>query len=200
MHRSAITAAPLTLGGAIVLLEPLTLAHVDALTAIGLDPALWAATTIRVRGQDEMRAYVERALGDQARGSAVPFAIRHAVEGRIVGTSRFHHLSPENRRVEIGFTWIGRQWQRTAVNSATKYWMLRHAFERWDCLRVEFRADADNRQSCDALRRLGAREEAVLRRAMISAHRGPRDVRVFSILSTEWSAVRASLEARLGIE
>jgi RimJ/RimL family protein N-acetyltransferase len=127
----------------------------------------------------------------------MPYAVRLAGAGEVVGTTRFHSIVPQHRRTEIGFTWVGVPWQRTAVNTESKYLMLRHAFERWGCGRVEFKADAANRRSRDALLRIGATEEGVLRQYMLSEHRGPRDVAVYAIVAGDWPAVKARLEQRL---
>jgi N-acetyltransferase len=118
--------------------------------------------------------------------------------GQVIGATRYHSIDKDARRVEIGFTWIARAWQRTAVNTETKYLMLRHAFETMGCERVEFRADGENEPSRRALLRIGATEEGLLRRYRPTAHRGWRDIRLFSIIAPEWPALRARLETRLG--
>ena len=192
-----MNALPLMLTGRYVRLEPLRLDQVEALCRFGLAPELWAATTIRVRTVVEMRDYVQRALELQAAGSAVPFVIVHQPSETIVGATRFHSLAPEHRKMEIGYTFIDPRWQRTAVNTETKLLMLRHAFETWQCVRVQFTANATNEKSRAALRRIGAVEEAVFRQHRVSAHLGPCDVAIYSIIAPEWSAVQLRLEARL---
>jgi RimJ/RimL family protein N-acetyltransferase len=187
---------PLTLEGVHVRLEPLTLAHLDALVAVGLDPDLWRWTTQVVRTPQEMAAYVRAALDEQAAGRALPFATVHRPSGRVVGSTRFGAIEPAHRRVEIGWTWIARPWQRTAVNTEAKYLMLQHAFERWGCLRVELRTDRLNERSRRAILRIGAREEGILRSHLVTATGRVRDTVVFSIIAEEWPAVRAALEAR----
>lgn len=191
---------PLSLEGTAVRLDPLTEGHLEALCAIGLEPRLWRATTIRVTTREEMGAYVMAALDAQHRGTALPFVIVERKTGAVVGTTRFHSYSPDDRRVEIGFTWIGLSWQRTIVNTEAKYLLLRHAFESLGCVRVEFRADSENEASCRAIRRIGATPEAVLRRYRVSAHRGVRDIAVFGIVADEWLTVKAGLEKRLVVE
>lgn len=187
----------LTLEGATVRLVPLTPGHLDALCAIGLDPELWQTTTIRVTTRAEMEAYLQAALAGQRAGTGLPFAIEERASGTILGTTRFHSLVPEHRRVEIGFTWIGRRWQRTRVNTEAKYLLLRHAFESMGCIRVEFKTEARNTVSRQALRRLGAKEEGTLRNFRLSAHRGVCDLVVYSLIDAEWPDVRTALEARL---
>lgn len=188
---------PLKLEGTAVRLDPLTEGHLEALCAIGLEPLLWRATTIRVTTREEMGAYVMAALEAQRRGTALPFMIVEKKTGAVVGSTRFHSYSPDDRRVEIGFTWIGLPWQRTVVNTAAKYLLLRHAFESLGCVRVEFRADSENEASCRAIRRIGARPEAVLRSYRVSGHRGVRDIAVFGIVAEEWPAVKMNLEKKL---
>jgi len=117
--------------------------------------------------------------------------------GEIAGTTRYHTIVREHRRVEIGFSWVGLPWQRSPVNSKTKYLLLRHAFEQAHCQRVEFKADRENAPSIRALLRIGAQQEGVLRRYMHSAHKGARDVAIFSIIDADWPALKVRLEARL---
>lgn len=188
---------PITLAGATIRLEPLTLAHHERLCAIGLEPALWERTTIRVQTPDEMRGYIRTALDSQAAGTALPFVIIQQATGAVIGTTRYHTIVPYHRRLEIGFTWIGLPWQRGHVNTEAKYLLLRHAFEYLDCQRVEFKADSQNEPSCRALLSIGATQEGILRHYMYSAHKGPRDVALFSILATEWPQIKARLEQRL---
>lgn len=107
---------------------------------------------------------------------------------------------PDQRRLEIGFTWIAPPWQHTRVNTESKYLLLAHAFERWGCRRVEFRADSDNEPSCRALLRIGATREGTLRSYVLSPHRGARDIAVFSILESEWPQVKSRLERKLAAD
>lgn len=187
----------LTLEGPAIQLVPLSLAHLDELCAIGLDPRLWSATTIRVTTRSEMEAYIQAALAAQLAGTAIPFAIRHRATQTLVGTTRFHSIAPQDRRAEIGFTWVTISWQRSRVNTEAKYLLLRHAFESMGCLRVEFRTDAENEQSRRALLRLGAKQEAVFRSYRVSAHRGVRDLAIFSIIESEWPRICTALEAKI---
>jgi RimJ/RimL family protein N-acetyltransferase len=191
---------PTTLFGDRIRLEPLTLEHHSRMCEIGLDPRLWERTTIRVQTPEEMRQYIELALRWQAEGTGLPFAMIDKSSGRLIGSTRFHHASPENRRVEIGFTWIEPQWQGKRINYEAKYLMLRHAFEVWHCERVEFRADSENEPSRRALQNIGAKEEAVLRRAVLSVHGGPRDLVVYGIVASEWPSVKEGLSRKLAGE
>ncbi len=189
---------PVVLEGAHVRLEPLAAGHLEALCAVGLDEALWRWTISRATTRTEMQAWLEAALAAQAAGTQVPFAIGERAEARLVGSTRYLNIAVADGRLEIGSTWVARPWQRTAVNTETKYLLLRHAFEELGFGRVEFKTDARNEQSRSALRRLGAVEEGTLRRHMRTSTGHVRDTVYFSILEEEWPAVRATLEARLG--
>ncbi len=188
---------PVTLEGRAVRLETLGDAHWEGLCEVGLDDELWRWTLAHVRTREEMRAYLEVALKGQTEGTILPFAILAKQSAQVVGSTRFGNIDRENRRVEIGWTWIGRRWQRTAVNTEIKYLMLRHAFETLGCVRVEFKTDALNQTSRRAILRLGAKEEGILRRHMITDSGRIRDTVYYSIIDGEWAEVKARLEAKL---
>jgi RimJ/RimL family protein N-acetyltransferase len=188
---------PITLDGAVVRLEPLALAHLHGLITVGLDPELWRFTTSRVRSPRDMRDYVEQALAEQRVGASMPFATIDRASGRVIGSTRFGNITPDHRRVEIGWTWVARDLQRTVVNTEAKYLMLRHAFEVWGCIRVELKTSALNARSRRAILRIGATEEGILRQHMINADATLRDTVYFSILDREWPAVQEHLETRL---
>lgn len=188
---------PVTLDGRHVRLEPLSLDHLDALCAVGLDPDLWTWIPSQLRTRDDMQKYVETALSERAAGRALPFVTIERETGTVVGSTRFAAIDPSNRRVEIGWTWIGRPWQRTFVNTEAKLLMLTHAFEQWGCIRVELKTDRLNERSRTAIARLGAMEEGIFRQHVITASGRLRDTVYFSILDTEWPVVRARLAARL---
>lgn len=185
--------SPVTLQGAAVRLEPLTLVHVGPLAEVGLDPSLWALAQHVIRTRAEMQAYVEEALAEQQGGTALPFATVEQASGQVVGSTRFANASHEHRRVEIGWTWIAPAWQRSAVNTEAKFLMLRHAFERMEARRVEFKTSTLNERSRRAMRRLGATEEGVLRQHMIRPDGTSRDSVYFSVLDDEWPAVKSRL-------
>lgn len=197
MSAREVDLRPVVLEGRVVRLEPLSIDHHAALCENGLDPDLWRWTLNLVRTPGEMRAYIEAALEAQAQGTALPFATSDRASGRVVGSTRFGNVSRADRRVEIGWTWIARPWQRTAVNTEAKYLMLAHAFEQWGCVRVEFKTDVLNETSRRALLRLGATEEGVLRRHMVASTGRIRDTVYYSILDTEWPRVKVSLEEKL---
>ena len=185
--------APVRLDGMRISLEPLAYEHYDALCAAGLDPDLWHATTIRMTSAADMREYLDRAMATAVARTAIPFTIRVREGGAVAGMTRLYNFVPDHRRIEIGFSWIVRPWQGTGINVEAKFLLLRHAFETLGCQRVEFKADADNERSRRALVKIGATEEGVLRHYMWSAHRGARDIRIFSIISAEWPALRGRL-------
>jgi RimJ/RimL family protein N-acetyltransferase len=185
------------LEGRHVRLEPLSLAHHADLCAVGLDEDLWRWIPTAVRTADDMRAYIELALRTQAEGSALPFATVEQESGKAIGSTRFGNIDRANRRLEIGWTWIGRQWQRTAVNTEAKYLMLRHGFETLGAMRVELKTDALNARSRRAIGRLGAVEEGTFRKHMTTESGRVRDTVYFSIIDTEWAGVKARLEGML---
>lgn len=188
---------PVTLEGTHVRLEPLTLGHVDALARVGLDPALWRWIPTPVTTVGEMREYVELALDEQRRGAAVPFAIADRASGEVIGSTRYGSIAPEHHRLEIGWTWYAVPHQRTAANTEAKLLLLAHAFEALGATRVEFKTDALNVPSRTAIARLGAVEEGTFRKHMHTASGRFRDTVYFSILDTEWPAVKARLTAKL---
>jgi RimJ/RimL family protein N-acetyltransferase len=185
------------LEGRHVRLEPLTESHHAALTEVGLDPDLWALIPYRVTTPEEMTAYIERALKDQAAGVSLPFATIDRASGKIVGSTRYMNVERAHRRVEIGATWIARPWQRTAINTEAKYLMLCYAFETLGCIRVELKTDALNRRSRNAIQRIGAMEEGIFRRHIITWSGRVRDSVYFSVVDREWPRVKAALESRL---
>ncbi len=185
------------LEGAQVRLEPLTLEHHAALCEVGLDPELWQWIPYRATTAEEMLAYVQNALKDQATGIALPFATVERSTGRVIGSTRYMNIDRPNRRVEIGATWIAKPWQRSVINTEAKYLMLRHAFETLGCVRVELKTDALNQKSRNAILRIGAKEEGTLRRHIVTWTGRIRDSVYFSVLDSEWPEVKAALEAKL---
>lgn len=192
-----MTFAPVLLEGSTVRLEPLTLAHLPGLVAVGLEPSLWRISLSVIKTPEQMRAYVESALADQERGMALPFATVLQSTGQVIGSTRFANIALKDRRVEIGWTWISPPWQRTAVNTEAKLLMMTHAFETVGCARVELKTNALNLQSRNAMRRLGCVEEGTLRQHAISDDGVPRDTVYYSILLSEWPPIKARLIARL---
>ncbi len=188
---------PVTLEGQFVRLEPLSMAHHAALCAVGLDEDLWRWIPTPIRTPEDMRAYIDTALNLQAEGPVLPFATVDKTSNRVVGSTRFGSIDKVNHRVEIGWTWIGKSWQRTYVNTEAKYLMLRHAFETLGCIRVELKTDSLNERSRNAILRLGAKQEAIFRNHMITNGGRIRHSVYFSITDEEWPNVKANLEAKL---
>ena len=190
--------APLTLEGRHVRLEPLTTEHVASLAEVGLDEDLWTWIPAPVRTAEEMSNYVETALRERASGTALPFVLFEKASGRIIGSTRYANIERVHHRLEIGWTWVARPWQRTAINTEAKYLLLRHAFESLKCIRVELKTDSLNERSRAAILRLGAREEGTFRNHMITASGRIRHTVYFSVVDAEWPGVKARLENRLG--
>ena len=189
--------APVILEGAHVRLEPLARAHLEALCEAGLDEALWRWTPYPVRTREEMSAYLDAALAAREQGRELAFATVERVADRVIGSTRFGNIDLANKRVEIGWTWVARPWQRTAINTEAKLLMLRHAFGTLGCNRVELKTDALNETSRRAILRLGAKEEGTLRKHMVTASGRLRDTVYFSVTHDEWPGVEAALEAKL---
>lgn len=189
---------PITLENEFVRLVPLKIEHLDALCEVGLNAEIWRVSPSQIDSPKAMRQYIEAALDEQARGVSLPFATVEKKSGKIVGSTRFGNIDPHNRRAEIGWTWINPAWQRTYVNTAAKILMLAHAFEKWKCIRVEFKTDALNEKSRAAIRRLGAKEEGIFRQHMICDSGRLRDSVYFSILDNEWHNVKENLLRKLG--
>ena len=173
------------------------LKHHARLCEIGLDEEIWRWSPQQIRTPEEMRDYIETALKWQAEGSVLPFATVEKRSGLVVGSTRYANINTVDRRLEIGWTWIGRPWQRTFVNTEAKYLMLRHAFETLKCLRVEFKTDSLNEQSRNAILRLGAKEEGTFRNHRITSTGRIRHSVYFSIIDSEWPQVKAGLEEKL---
>jgi RimJ/RimL family protein N-acetyltransferase len=194
---SEMVIAPVILEGRYVRLEPLSMQHAAGLAEVGLDADLWTWIPTPVRTPDEMRVYVQIALGEQANASALPFALIERASGRTIGSTRYANIERVHHRVEIGWTWVARQWQRSAINTEAKYLLLRHAFETLKCIRVELKTDSLNERSRAAILRIGAQEEGTFRNHMITASGRIRHTVYFSILDSEWPDVKARLEAKI---
>ncbi|WP_372870404.1 GNAT family N-acetyltransferase [Shewanella sp.] len=186
-----------SLVGELVILEPVSLDHVPALQAAVTDGKLWELWYTSVPEPDAVQAYVEKALAQQLDGSAIPFAVRSRASGQIVGATRICNIEPENRRMEIGYTWYGQSAQRTGINAEAKLLMLEYCFETLHAIAVEFRTHWHNHASRQAIARLGAKQDGVLRNHKILKDGTIRDTVVFSILNSEWPVVKQDLCFRL---
>jgi N-acetyltransferase len=190
--------SPSILEGNVIRLEPIRLEHAEIFwdAAKGALDEIFRWIPWSMRTIDDFRQYVDRVLSELEGGSSVGFATVVRKSGQVVGSTRFMNIDGPNRRLEIGSTWVIPAWQRTAVNTEAKYLMLRHAFEHWRCLRVEFKTDALNRQSRLGILRLGAKEEGIFRKHMITWSGRVRDSVYFSILDTEWPEIKLRLAER----
>jgi RimJ/RimL family protein N-acetyltransferase len=189
---------PVVLEGKHVRLEPLSLGHLDALCEVGGDAEIWRWNPyIQTGSREGIRAFVEYALGEQAAGTGLPFVTIERATGRAIGSTRFMSIERPHRRVEIGGTWLGLAWQRTAANTEAKYLMFRHAFETWGCIRVELKTDSLNDRSRNAILRVGAKEEGTFRNHMVTSTGRIRHSIYFSVIDSEWLEVKARLEEML---
>ena len=194
MNTSMIWPPSVTLSGERVTVEPLRIDHHDALVDVVRDGELWKLWYTKIPAPDGIRADIERRLGLRERGSMLPFVIVDTTKNKIVGATSYMNIDAENRRVEIGSTWYAQSAQRTGVNTECKFLMLRHAFERLDCIAVEFRTHFLNKQSRAAIERLGAKLDGILRSHWRLANGALRDTCVYSIIAAEWPTVKAHLQ------
>jgi RimJ/RimL family protein N-acetyltransferase len=189
---------PVTLEGSLVRLEPLALHHVDDLARVALDADLWRWVPNQVATRDDLEDYVAKALEERERGTALPFAVVERASDRAIGSTRYGAIERAHRRLEIGWTWYGRAWQRTGVNTESKLLLLSHAFDTLGAIRVELKTDALNERSRTAILRLGAQQEGIFRNHMVIPGSGRiRDTVYFSIVDREWPAIRERLEGFL---
>lgn len=195
-----MTPQPVTLNGTQVQLQPLSESHLDALCQVGLDPELWKWIPSQVLDRDQMLRFIRTQLADQEKGTALPFATIERASGKVVGNTRFMNIDMPNKRVEIGGTWIAKPWQRTALNTEAKFLMMRHAFETLGCNRVEWKTDALNTQSRNAILRLGAKQEGIFRQHVVTWSGRLRDSVYFSVIAPEWPDVKQALEAKIKVK
>ena len=188
---------PVTLESETVRLEPLAPEHALALRAAAADGRLWELWFTSVPTPEGAPAYVESALLGQSRGTMLPFAVRDRASGEIIGSTRYCNIETDRPRLEIGYTWYAKRFQKSAVNTECKLLLLSHAFESLGCLAVEFRTNWFNFASREAIARLGAKQDGVLRSHMLNPDGSLRDTVVFSIIAPEWPGVRKHLQFRL---
>jgi len=184
---------PVTLRGRLAALVPLQAEHAPALADAARDGELWKLWYTAVPAPERMAAEIERRLGLQAAGSMLPFAVFDAA-GRAVGMTTYMNIDAVHRRVEIGSTWTAGSAQRTGLNTECKRLLLGHAFERLDCIAVEFRTHRLNTQSRRAIERLGAQLDGILRAHQRTADGALRDTAVYSITAAEWPTIRTHLD------
>ena len=187
---------PVTLNGNHARVEPLSHAHHDALVAAVKDGELWNLWYTFVPTPEAMTKEIDRRLGLHKTGSMTPFTVYDA-DGRIAGMTTYMNVDAANRRVEIGSTWYARRVQRTPLNTQCKLLLLTHAFEKLDCIAVEFRTHFFNHQSRRGIERLGAKQDGILRNHQIAPNGTLRDTVVYSIIASEWPTAKAHLNYQL---
>jgi RimJ/RimL family protein N-acetyltransferase len=187
---------PTTLRGAHARLEPLSHEHCDALTEAVKDGELWKLWYTAIPKPENMGKEIDRRLGLQAAGSMLPFTVFDA-DGKIAGMSTYMNVDANNCRVEIGSTWYAARVQRSALNTQCKLLLLTHAFEKLDCIAVEFRTHFFNHQSRRGIERLGAKQDGILRNHQVAPNGTLRDTVVYSIIASEWPTVKAHLNYQL---
>jgi N-acetyltransferase len=185
---------PVTLEGKHVRLESMRLEHVAALWRVGAYEEIWRYMPYTIRSEDDMRSFIEAELRKQQAGLTLRFATIAKPSQQPVGSTSYLNIDRQHRRLEIGGTWITPSWQRSAVNTEAKYLQLSHAFETLGCVRVEFKTDSLNIKSRQALARIGAVEEGTFRNHMVMPDGRLRHSVYFSIIDSEWPAVKAHLE------
>jgi RimJ/RimL family protein N-acetyltransferase len=192
---------PVTLEGRHVRLEPMARDRAEsiaaALAAAAADGSMWESKVTTIPRPEKMRTYVDQALTELDAGVSMPFVTIDRASGRTVGTTRYMNIEAPHRRLEIGTTWIGKSFQRTAINTEAKYVMLKHAFETLRCIAVDLRTHEKNVQSRAAIERLGARLDGILRHHRIMPDGTLRNTAAYSVVDAEWPGVKAQLEARL---
>lgn len=186
-----------TLQGQGIILRPLQYADADALLHAAADGELWNLTVTVVPSATTVDAYLKKALDGREAGTVMPFVIVLKETGEVIGSTRFWKIDPLNRKLEIGSSWISARFQKTFVNTEAKYLMLRHAFEVLDCVRVQFTTDENNQKSRNAILRLGAQQEGIVRHERIMPDGRKRNSVRFSIIDDEWPQVRLNLERKL---
>jgi RimJ/RimL family protein N-acetyltransferase len=188
---------PVTLETPQVRLEPMTLSHVAALEEAARDGELWNLRITSVPAPGEAEKYVATALQGYEDGHMLPFVAREVASGRVIGTTRYHDIVPSIERLEIGYTWYGKSWQRTHVNTTCKLLLLTHAFETLGAKLVGWRTDNYNFASQKAIERLGAKKDGVLRHHALRRDGTVRDTVMYSLAAGEWPEVKAHLNYQL---
>ncbi|MEM6863624.1 MAG: GNAT family protein [Bacteroidota bacterium] len=189
--------SPVELEGNFVKLLPLTESHKSEVLDAASDGKLWELWYTSVPSSDTLDSYMGFALKQKSEGLALPFVIVEKATGKVVGSTRFCSVDAPNRRVEIGYTWYSQSVQRTGINTECKYLLLQHAFETLDAIAVEFKTNFFNFPSRNAILRLGAKQDGILRNHRIDRMGNIRDTVIFSILKSEWPTVKTALEFKM---
>jgi N-acetyltransferase len=185
---------PVILTGKIIQLEPLKMEHAEQLVVAAQSEEIWEHTLDKPRDIEKMRSYIQRALGDKLQ---VPFAVKHLKEDRFIGSTRYWEIAAWRRGLQIGFTWFAREFWGSGVNAESKYLLMKYAFEDLNIVRVEFQTSTLNFRAQKALLALGAIEEGTLRARVVRPDGSRLDCIFYSILDTEWPAIKRKLESRI---
>ena len=183
--------------GDLVVLKPLNLDYITELTEAVKDGELWDLWYTSAPKLEEVTEYIQKAQKEFELEKSLPFVIIRKEDNKVVGTTRFMNADSKNKRLEIGTTWYSKSVQRTGINTECKYLLLKHAFENLECIAVEFRTHFHNNQSRNAITRLGAKQDGILRNHSIDKTGNLRDTVVFSIINNEWKTVKQSLKFKM---
>lgn len=197
LRETTMQVAPVTLQGNLVRLEPLSMDHFPSLAAIAFHPEIWRWMADRMESEDDLRSYIQTALNAAAANAVMPWATRSKRDDRIIGSTRFADIQAVNRTLEIGWTWMHPDYQRSGINVEAKYLQLRHAFEVMGARRVAFKTHHQNLKSQTAIQALGAKHEGIFRNHVIMPDGSPRHSYWYSIIAEEWPEVKTRLEERM---
>ena len=192
-----ITNEPTTLVGRYIILRPPSIKDIDGLSIVARDGEIWNNRFSQFPNLNEIEKYIQEMLELSSKGSILPFITIHKSSNTIVGTTRYLNIDYENHRLEIGHTWIAKSWRKTYVNTEAKFLMLQYAFEKLACIAVEIRTDVLNTVSRQAIQRLGAKQDGILRHHKIMRDERIRDTVCYSIIKPEWKQVKENLMKKL---
>ncbi len=192
-----LTIEPTTLVGRYIILRPPSIEDIKGLSIVAKDGEIWNNRFSQFPNLNEIEKYIQEMLDLSSKGSILPFITIHKASNTIVGTTRYLNIDYENHRLEIGHTWIAKSWRKTYVNSEAKFLMLQYAFEKLACIAVEIRTDVLNTVSRQAIQRLGAKQDGILRHHKIMRDGRIRDTVCYSIIKPEWKQVKKNLMKKL---
>lgn len=192
-----LTIEPTTLVGRYIILRPPSIEDIDGLSIVARDGEIWNNRFSQFPNLNEIEKYIQEMLDLSSKGSILPFITIHKSSNTIVGTTRYLNIDYENHRLEIGHTWIAKSWRKTYVNTEAKFLMLQYAFEKLECIAVEIRTDVLNTVSRQAIQRLGAKQDGILRHHKIMKDGRIRDTVCYSIIKPEWKQVKENLMKKL---
>ena len=187
----------IALVGQKVKLIPLNKSHKDELVIAASDGNLWELSFTSVPSKENITTYIDYALSEKNKNKAFPFVIIDIKTNKIIGSTRYCNATPEHKRLEIGFTWYAKKYQRTGINTECKFLLLTYAFEKLNCIAVEFRTNLHNQRSRKAITRLGAKQDGILRNHQLNFDGSLRDTVVFSITKQEWQGVKKLLAYKI---